>query len=246
MVAKTGTPFLLQCDDCSTNMRNLGMELRKLDQQPVETTVYSLDEAAPAPAQRRTDERHLSLLRVGTLLIDGRRELCLIRNISAGGMMIRPYSEIAEGSRVSIELKQDEPVEGTARWTRDECVGVEFDQPIDVIGLISSAGQEARPRKPRIQVSCLAWVREDGTIHRTKALNVSQGGVKVVTSADISVGSDVVVSLPGLPPCPALIRWKNGEAYGITFNRALSLPQLVEWQKQQQSVNKRPKAAAAG
>src|SRR5690349_19331306 len=56
-----------------------------LDEQPVETTLYSLDEAAPPQVQRRESERVLTLLRVGALTVGGRRELCLIRNVSAGG-----------------------------------------------------------------------------------------------------------------------------------------------------------------
>jgi hypothetical protein len=176
----------------------------------------------------------MSLLRVGSLLMEGRRELCLIKNISAGGMLIRPYSHIAEGTRVSIELRQGEPVEGTARWTRGENVGVEFDDPIDVIGLISNPDDGPRPRKPRIEVSCTGWLREDGYLHRITVANVSQGGLKVLTASDLPVGADAVVSLNGLPPCPAVIRWKSGESYGVTFNRALSLPQLVEWLKDRQ------------
>src|SRR3712207_7110236 len=39
---------------------------RMLDEQPVETTLYSLNVAAPAPVQRRSSERYLSLLRVGS------------------------------------------------------------------------------------------------------------------------------------------------------------------------------------
>ena len=46
-----------------------------LDEEPVETTLYSLDEAVPEGPERRTGERHLSLLRVGTLTIGDRREL---------------------------------------------------------------------------------------------------------------------------------------------------------------------------
>ena len=115
-----------------------------MDRQPVETTLYSLDGKTPEPSGRRTGERHLSLLRVGALLVADRRELCLIRNISAGGMMIRAYSTIEPDTRVSIELKQGEPVSATVKWARDENVGLEFDEPIDVISLISTSEEEPR------------------------------------------------------------------------------------------------------
>ena len=63
-----------------------------MEKQPAETTLYSLSDAPPQPANesdRRTGERHMTLYRVGSVMLDGHRELCLRRNISAGGMMIR-------------------------------------------------------------------------------------------------------------------------------------------------------------
>ena len=89
----------------------------------VETTLYSLSAATPARPDRRNDERYVSLLRVGALTVDGRRELCLIRNISAGGMMIRPYSPIAVGASISVELKQGHSVSGAVQWADKGLVG---------------------------------------------------------------------------------------------------------------------------
>src|SRR5690349_16378025 len=100
---------------------------RTLQEALVETTLYSLGDAPPGvpvkTPERRNDERYLTLLRVGTLTIGDRRELCLIKNISAGGMMVRPYSPIEPGTHVTVELKQGDPVAGVARWAEDELVG---------------------------------------------------------------------------------------------------------------------------
>ena len=200
-----------------------------MDEQPVETTLYSLDESLPTAPERRTGERHLSLLRVGSLTISGRRELCLIKNISAGGMLIRAYCAIAPGTPLTVELKQGEPVGGTARWTRDDYVGVTFDEPIDVLALLSSSADGPRPRMPRIEVDCTAWVRLDSTVHRTRAVDISQGGLKIACRTELAVDCDVVVSIDGLDPCPGRIRWSAGGEYGITFNRVLPLPLLVSW-----------------
>ena len=209
-----------------------------LDAQPVETTLYSLENSTPKLDQRQGGERHLSLLRVGSLMIGDRRELCLIRNISAGGMLIRVYSAIAPGTELSIELKQGEPVRGSARWAKDDCVGVEFDRPIDVIGLISQSMEGPRPRQPRIEVQCVAWVRDGASVHRARAVNISQGGLKIECAADIAVGSNVVVSVNGLAPAPATVRWHDDASYGLTFNRALALPALVGWLHGQQGLRR--------
>jgi PilZ domain len=205
-----------------------------LEEQPVETTLYSLATVPPGMPERRNDERHMTLLRVGSLIIGDRRELCLIRNISAGGMLVRVYSAVTPGTRVAIELKQGEAVEGTILWSKDELVGVSFDAPIDILSLISAPADARRPRMPRLEVHCTAWVRDGAVVHKTRTLNISQGGLRVETANGLPTGAQVTVTLRGLSPEQGLVRWNDGESCGITFNRVLALPQLVAWLGEQQ------------
>jgi hypothetical protein len=200
-----------------------------LDELPVETTLYSLRDSPPGPPERRTGERHLTLLQVGSLMIGDRRELCLIKNVSTGGMLIRAYCDIALGTAISIELKHGEPIGGTAKWVKDGCVGVTFDKPVDVIALLSSSAEGPRPRMPRIEVGCVATLRQDGAIHRARTVNISQGGMKVECAATIPVGAEVTISLAGLAPCAGKIRWADSGMYGVAFNRVIALPDLVAW-----------------
>jgi hypothetical protein len=209
-----------------------------LQEARVETTLYSLaDEPPGAPIkapERRTSERYLTLLRVGTLAIGERRELCLIKNISAGGMMVRPYSPIGPGAHLTVELKQGDPIKGVVRWVEDELVGVTFDAPIDVLGLLCSSLDGPRPRMPRIEVDCTTWVREGADVRRTRALNISQGGICVECPFELTIHANVIVTPAGLSPAPGVVRWKEGETYGISFNRLLPLPELVGWLRAQQ------------
>ena len=210
-----------------------------MEEQAVETTVYSLTPVPPAQPDRRGGERYLSLLRVGAIMVEDRRELCLIRNISDGGMMIRAYSEIPVGTPLSVELKQGDAVRGVVKWIEGDLTGVAFDGPIDVLLLLAPPGNGPRPRLPRIEVDCTAWVREDADVVRTRVINVSQGGIRVESRATLSVGADVVVTLPGLTPAAGVVKWSDGKAYGIAFNRALTLPELVEWLQDQQQEQRR-------
>lgn len=205
-----------------------------LDEQPVETTLYSLASIPPSAPERRGSERHITLFRVGSLHVRDRRELCLIRNVSAGGMVIRAYSKIDRGTRVAIELKQGERVDGIALWTERELVGVGFDAPIDVVSLISTSDGSPRPRMPRLEVQCMALVRDGATVHRTRAVNISQGGLRVEGGEGLSAAAQVTVTLPGLPPEPGVVRWNDGQCCGITFNRVLALQPLVGWLGRQQ------------
>jgi PilZ domain-containing protein len=212
---------------------------RTLEDELIETTLYSLAPSAPKRPERRTSERFLSLLRVGAIVVGGRRELCLIRNISAGGMMIRAYSVIAEGTRLSIELKQGEAVKGLVQWIDDELIGVAFDAPIDVVSLLGPSGEGQRPRLPRVEVSCTAWVREGAQMVRARTVNISPGGICVETPATLTDGASVVVSLNGLSPVAGLVRWSADGAYGIGFNRALAVADLVGWLQSQQREQRR-------
>lgn len=202
--------------------------------QLVQTTGYSLSSSPPAQPERRDGQRHLSLLRVGALTIGARRELCLIRNISAGGMMIRCYSPIQERTRVAVELKHGETVTGEVRWSHEMLVGVEFDQQIDILALLAPPLNGPRPRMPRIELSCSATLRHEGEVLRVEALNVSQGGACIRTTANLQVNGDAVLTLPGLHAAAAVVKWKEGDLYGLRFNRAYPVHELMGFLREQQ------------
>jgi hypothetical protein len=202
--------------------------------QPAETTLYSLSDALPeAPEDRRDGERLMTLYRVGSLTVADQRELCLIKNISAGGMMVRPFCQIPEGTRLSVELKCGQPITGVVSWVRDIHVGIRFDEPIDVIDILSTAVEGPRPRLPRIEVDGIAKLREGAETHQIEVRDISQGGVKVQCDAPLAAGSDVIVTLSGIEPQPGVVRWCRADQMGITFNRLLALPMLVDWLREQ-------------
>ena len=212
-----------------------------MDIQPVETTLYSLSEAAPAPVgdgERRDGERHMTLYRVGSILVEDRRELCLIKNISAGGMMIRLYCPIADDTLVTVELKSGQPISGRISWTRDQNAGITFDRPVDVIDILSTAMAGPRPRMPRIETHCHATLREGSNVVRVLACDISQGGLKVRTDSQFPQGAEVVVTLPGLEPQRGITCWNEGGYAGITFNRLLPLGELVAWLQQQRETQR--------
>lgn len=203
--------------------------------QPIETTLYSMSEAVPPP-DRRSDERHLTLFRVGAVKIGDRRELCLIKNISAGGMMIRAYCALKVGDRLSVELKCGQPVDGAVSWIDGDCAGIAFDLAVDVVELLTASAEGPKPRMPRVEIRCIASVRQGASVYGIMARDVSQGGVKLETDRELEIGSDIVVTLPGLPPLPGAIRWRDSSSYGVTFNRLLSLSELVGWLQSQREA----------
>ncbi|WP_294173125.1 PilZ domain-containing protein [uncultured Sphingomonas sp.] len=204
-----------------------------MNRAPVQTTLYSLSERPPQPSDRRSGERHLTLLRVGVVVIASHRELCLIKNMSSGGMMLQLYCEAEPEQPIEVELKTGVSVAGRVSWTRDGQAGVTFAAPIDLVDILAHDGRGPRPRTPRVETDALIYVRHGASTFRLRAADISQGGVKVELAAELPVNAEVVVTLPGLPPQPGAVCWNHGGFAGLSFNQPLPLATLVGWLRQQ-------------
>ena len=143
------------------------------------------------------------------------------------------------GTAVAVELKHGDMVSGIAKWIEGGLVGIAFDQPIDVVSLLTLPEDGPQPRMPRIELNCTAWVREDDDIYRTRTLNISQGGMCVEGDERLRVDTKVIVSLAGLGPIDGRVKWKEGERYGIGFNRVLAVNELMGFLRQQQQFANR-------
>jgi hypothetical protein len=196
-------------------------------------TIFSFSEKAPDPPEdRRRDPRHLTILRVGGLVTEAGRELCLIRNISAGGVMAHVYSCHAEGEKVAIELKSNQSIAGTVAWVSGSNVGIQFDEPVDVAEMLSSQAaldNGWRPRLPRVEVDRLATVRCGANLFGVNTRDISQGGVKVETDHPFEPGVAVVLTLDKFRPVHGVVRWCDGGLAGIAFNQLIPFQELMGW-----------------
>jgi len=204
-----------------------------LEDRVVETG-FSFSNAVPEPPERRNSDRHIKILRVGTLVVDGRRELCLIRNISAGGLMAHVYSPMTPGQRVMVELKTNQAVPGRVVWTREGNAGIQFDIAMDVAELLANPRRLDngwRPRTPRVEIDRLATLRWGSVTTWVHARDISQSGVKVETEKIPAEGEDVVVTLDGFRPQAGVVRWVNDGHCGIEFNQLIPFGELITWLK---------------
>ena len=201
--------------------------------EAVEGTTFSFSMEAPVQPDRRRQTRHMSILRVGSLIRNGRRELCLIRNISAGGVMAHVYSAFATDDRLAVELKSSQQIPGRVVWAQGTNIGIAFDTPVDVEELLSSQMQEEgwRPRLPRVEVDKLATLRLGASIYGVSTRDISQGGVKVETDRPFDGGAEVVLTLDRFRPVAGVVRWYHDGLCGIAFNQVIPFHELMGWLK---------------
>ena len=199
--------------------------------EALEETTFSFSTEVPQPDRRR-QPRHLTILRVGSLLIDGERELCLIRNISAGGLTAHVYSTRKPGQRVAVELRGEQPVEGSVAWVEGSNIGVTFDDPIDVeemLAVQTSTLQGWQARLPRVEVDRLATLRIGARTYAVSTRDISQGGVKLEADAVFDPGQEVVFTPERFRPLKGVVRWYHEGLCGVSFNEVIPFHELMRW-----------------
>ena len=135
-----------------------------------ESTMVSLSTAVPRPAERRSDERMSAMLRVGKLtMASGEQQLVKVKNLSAGGLMAIVTQVPEINDQVAIELSSQK-IPATIVWTRNDTVGLKFDQSVDLGELLAGRkprhGFRARP--PRLDIACKASVRVGKLYYRRR------------------------------------------------------------------------------
>jgi len=197
-----------------------------------EETIFSFSEKPPRPIERRQRTRHLTILRVGVLIGPAGRELCLIRNISAGGLMAHVYSCHVPGEAVAVELRTDEPVPGRTLWADESNIGIQFDAPIDVEAMLAGNNPLEngwQQRMPRVEIDRLATVRAGARLYGVNTCDISQGGVKIETDEPLAAGEEVVITMDRFRPVAGLVRWSQEGLSGIAFNQVIPFRELMGW-----------------
>ena len=171
------------------------------------------------------------MLRVGKLTdANGNEQLIKVKNLSAGGVMAIVTRAPEVGEQVSVELSSQR-IPGSIVWTRDDMVGLKFDQNVDLGELLAGRkprhGFRARP--PRLDIPCKASVRVGKTYYTVDVHDISLGGIKVEPIDEYCVGQKVVVVVESLRPTKGEVRWYSERRAGIVFERPLEFEELTEW-----------------
>lgn len=185
-----------------------------------------------AMLERRGDSRSkMSVYRSATLRWDGREVLCLIRNLSASGMMCRSVARPLAGDSVEVEMRSGERVPGVVAWTRDAQIGIRFDAPIDVSTVLNARirnPQAPVQRMPRLNAGCAATLIAENGRQSVTLLDLSQGGAKI-EAACLRQGEQVTLGVAGLDARAGTVRWVQDGRAGVAFLSPIPFERLADW-----------------
>ena len=211
--------------------RKSAEENKGVSDEAFESTTVSLSTAVPRPSERRDGERVSAMLRVGKLTTAaGVQQLIRIKNLSAGGLMAFIAAPPSVGDLVGIELSSA-TIPARVVWTREDLVGLKFDQNLDLGELLAGRKQRHgfRARPPRLEIACRASVKVGKLYYSVDVHDISLGGMKVEPIEEYCVGKKVVVVVESLRPVKGEVRWYSERRAGIVFDHPLEFEELAEW-----------------
>ncbi|RYG88992.1 MAG: PilZ domain-containing protein [Alphaproteobacteria bacterium] len=202
-------------------------------------TEISFGKEVPGPGgERRHESRErLSIYRTATVRWGKFEALCLIRDISSGGLMGKLHVDLMPGENVTVEIRSGSLIAGRIAWSANGSVGIAFDAPIEVLEVLHAphAGKPGlKQRMPRVRVSCPVSLLVDGNRHQVTLVDVSQGGAKLAAD-NLREGDEVFVTIRGLSPHRALVRWTRDGYAGVTFLSPIPFDPLARWALEQQA-----------
>ncbi len=192
------------------------------------------DDEIAGGRHRRREARLTTILLVGRVVAETGDYLCRIRNVAPGGMMIDCHVPFERGERLRVEFRNGSTVEVEVVWTEPGRAGVKFDAEIPLDALLHPpagiAGSLART--PRLSAACTVLVWHNGQMSPAQLRDVSQTGCRLDMSARTPISGDARISIPGLPPRHATLRWSIDHRMGFAFHEMLSFADLSAWQRQ--------------
>jgi hypothetical protein len=182
--------------------------------------------------ERRAGNRHISVFRVGRLVANGFDQLCVVRNISSGGVMIEANHPPQVDDHVQVELRSDRSLAAVVRWVHGRDAGVQFDVPIDVAAMLREDRPSilrTQPRAPRFRRQGAA--RIIGTRHSGEGRlhNISINGVAIELPETFARDEPVTVAIDGLGLAHAHVRWSGHGETGLRLDKPLSYRALADW-----------------
>jgi hypothetical protein len=187
----------------------------------------------------RADERHRTVLQVAKLATERGDELCILRNVSAGGLRAEVYCRLAVGDPVQLELRTGRGMAGRVVWARGSSIGVAFDRKVPILSYLAhQAMQELgrRVRAPRIRIGEPGILRLPEGDSLADIVDASQAGMRIRTDRKLSAGSGCQVVAEGLGVRGGLVRWcRDGEA-GLQLKRPLCFHEFAQWRTREKSL----------
>lgn len=185
-------------------------------------------EAILSPSHdQRSGKRFTLVLRAAKLVAQGREYLCILRDVSQGGIKLRLFHALPAARPLEIELANGmrhavEPV-----WQRGDTAGFRFASgSVPLEDLLSERGPFPR-RGVRLRAEMPVTVSGPDGTHVATLCDISLDGARIDSTRIHPLSARLVIESGQLPAVPGRVRWRKGQAHGLAFERHFALDELA-------------------
>ena len=179
-------------------------------------------EGNTAQAEKRSAPRFTSLIRTAKLVCGQGEFVCVLRDVSSGGVRLKTFHRQPTDQSIALELQSGELFE--LRKVRED--GLEasyaFATPVPVEVLIRERGNH--PRRPlRMGLALPVTLRTLTDTIPADTVNISQQGCRLEPQRPLALAQSVTLHSPHLPSIRAKVRWRRDGACGLVFEDTFTL-----------------------
>lgn len=185
--------------------------------------------ATPA-ANLRRDPRQKLMLRTAKVVCQSGEYVCLVRDVSAGGVGLRFFHDVPQEKRIFLELANGAlyPIERT--WA-DQAgggaqAGYRFAVPV-MLGQFLSEASLFPHRAVRLRIKVPVLLTVAGEDCRAMLSDISRCGAKLSADQPLPETAFVRFDAAGLPLRFGHVRWRRDLEHGIAFQEAIPLAELA-------------------
>ena len=189
-------------------------------------------EAIVIAAERRGQDRQITILRLAKIKSERSEGWGFVKNLSESGMMLEVHSDFDLGDAVQVILSDDNQLAGNVKWRRDELVGIQFNNAVDVAEVLKMASTTKTgkiPRLPRVQMRLPIKIRLGSRSIDADIFDISPAGMCLKTDHVFESGKHVTLMVPQLAEICGTVRWQSHDRAGVAFQERLSIDNLMNW-----------------
>lgn len=184
---------------------------------------------SPAPRDQREAQRFTLILRAGKIMTAAGEFLCVLRDVSSGGIKVRLFHPLDLSGQCQIELAGGERYALEPVWQDHDHIGLRFASgPVETSQMLEEAGPfPKRSIRIHLREAIRIALHGGGPPILAELCDISQHGAALRCSERLAIGQHFELLSERFGPIGARIRWRRGDRYGLVFQQSFRLDDLA-------------------
>lgn len=179
-------------------------------------------ESGDAPYKRA--KRHQLMLRCAKLVCARGEFVCILRDVSEGGVGTRIFHRLPNEPRFTLELQNGFSAPMTCAWQRDERAGFAFNEEIEISAFLHEKSDSSQPGL-KFNLNLPGIITDDAreNEHEIEVHHISQEGIGFASPERFAIRQRVFLRMKEWGLLAAKITTRRGGNYEAAFENSFSL-----------------------